>query len=103
MNMNPRGSADPTFDGRGTDRRHWHLDKTLNISHLLTTAVIAGSLFAYAGGMDKRVAVLEEKMQAQAMTNQQNGQEIRDLAQDVKQELRSMRELLMKIIQERRE
>ena len=44
------------------DRRHWHLDKTLNISHLLTTLVIAGSLFAYANNMDRRVAILEEKM-----------------------------------------
>ena len=33
------------------DRRHWHIDKTLNISHLLATFVIAGSLFAYASHM----------------------------------------------------
>ena len=46
------------------DRRHWHLDKTLNVSHLLTTVVIAGSLFAYANNMDRRVAILEEKMQS---------------------------------------
>ena len=44
------------------DRRHWHLDKTLNVSHLLTTVVIAGSLFAYANNMERRVAILEEKM-----------------------------------------
>lgn len=84
-----------------TDRRHWHLDKTLNISHLLTTLVIAGSLFAYAGGMDKRVAVLEEKMQAQALHNERTGQEVRDMARDLKEELRSMREMLMKLLQDR--
>lgn len=36
------------------DRRGWHLDKTLNITHLLTTLVIAGSLFSYANNMDRR-------------------------------------------------
>ena len=46
---------DHTFNPSAQDRRSWHLDKTLNISHILTTLVIAGSLFAYAGGMDKRV------------------------------------------------
>ena len=87
--------------GNTTDRHHWHLDKTLNISHLLTTLVIAGSLFAYAGGMDKRVAVLEEKMQAQALHNERTGQEVRDMARDLKEELRSMREMLMKLLQDR--
>ena len=44
------------------DRRHWHLDKTLNVSHLLTTVVIAGSLFAYANNMDRRVAILVQPL-----------------------------------------
>jgi len=90
-----------TFTPGAHDRRSWHLDKTLNISHILTTLVIAGSLFAYAGGMDKRVAVLEEKMQAQANVNMQSNQAVRDLATDVKQELRSMRELLMQLVKEK--
>ena len=59
------------------DRRHWHLDKTLNVSHLLTTLVIAGSLFAYANNMDRRVAILEEKMQAQAVQNQQSAADVK--------------------------
>ena len=34
------------------DRRHWHLDKTLNVSHLLTTVVIAGSLYLIGEAME---------------------------------------------------
>ena len=80
------------------DRRHWHLDKTLNVSHLLTTLVIAGSLFAYANNMDKRVAILEEKMQVQATENQRSQIEVKELAADVKHELRLLRTELLSLM-----
>lgn len=80
------------------DRRHWHLDKTLNVSHLLTTLVVAGSLFAYANNMDKRVAILEEKMQVQASENQRSQTEVKELAADVKHELRLLRTELLRLM-----
>lgn len=80
------------------DRRHWHLDKTLNVSHLLTTLVVAGSLFAYANNMDKRVAILEEKMQVQAAENQRSQTEVKELAGDVKHELRLLRTELLRLM-----
>ena len=80
------------------DRRHWHLDKTLNVSHLLTTLVIAGSLFAYANNMDRRVAILEEKMQAQAVQNQKSAADVKELATDVKHELRLLRQELLSMM-----
>ena len=80
------------------DRRHWHLDKTLNVSHLLTTLVVAGSLFAYANNMDKRVAILEEKMQVQAAENQRSQTEVKELASDVKHELRLLRTELLRLM-----
>ena len=83
------------------DRRHWHLDKTLNVSHLLTTVVIAGSLFAYANNMDRRVAILEEKMQVQAQENSRSAAEVRELAADVKHELRLLRTELMRMMTEK--
>jgi hypothetical protein len=73
------------------DRRGWHVDKTLNVSHLFTTLVIAGSLFAYAGSMDKRVAILEEKMRAQVDVSDRVQQDIKDLTNDIKYELRLLR------------
>ena len=80
------------------DRRHWHLDKTLNVSHLLTTVVIAGSLFAYANNMDRRVAILEEKMQVQSQENKRASDEVRELAADVKHELRLLRTELLRLM-----
>lgn len=80
------------------DRRHWHLDKTLNVSHLLTTLVIAGSLFAYANNMDRRVAILEEKMQVQSVENKRSAEEVKELATDVKHELRLLRQELLSMM-----
>lgn len=83
------------------DRRHWHLDKTLSVSHLLTTLIIAGSLFAYANNMDRRVAILEEKMQVQVQENSRSAAEVRELAADVKHELRLLRTELMRMMTEK--
>ena len=80
------------------DRRHWHLDKTLNITHLLATISVVGSLFAFANSMDRRVAILEEKMQMQSQQNQRSNDEIRDLAADVKDEIRLLRTELMQVM-----
>ena len=91
-------SVRPTTEA---DRRNWHLDKTLNVSHLLTTLVIAGSLFAYANNMDRRVAILEEKMQVQVQENSRSAAEVRELAADVKHELRLLRTELMRMITEK--
>ena len=56
------------------DRPHWSLDMRINVGHLLTTAVMAASVFAWGNSMDKRVAVLEEKAQAQAVTDSRQDQ-----------------------------
>ena len=37
------------------DRRHWHLDKTISVGHLLSTLIIAISIFSWASSLDRRV------------------------------------------------
>ena len=34
----------------------WHIDKSVSVGHLLTTVVIAVSVFMYFGKMDKQVS-----------------------------------------------
>ena len=89
-------------DDQDASYSHWHLDRTLNISHIMTTIAIAGSVFMYATSMDKRVAVLEEKITAQAQANQQAQQDIKTLAGDVKFELRQLRSEIMEAMKEAR-
>lgn len=49
------------------DRRHWHLDKRLNVSHLLTTIVLATGMIGWGAAMDRRVAILEEREATQKL------------------------------------
>ena len=80
------------------DRRQWHLDKTFNISHILTTLAIAGSMFTYANNMDKRVAVLEERINTQTVVAHRAQQDMKDLADEVKFELRALRGEIVELI-----
>jgi hypothetical protein len=83
------------------DRRQWHLDKTFNISHILTTVAIAGSMFTYANNMDKRVAVLEERVNTQTEVAQRAQQDMKDLTGEVKFELRALRGEILELIKRR--
>lgn len=46
-----------------TDKdNHWHLDKRLNVGHLLTTISVAGLLVIWAMNMETRIAEHEIKI-----------------------------------------
>lgn len=47
----------------GKDRREhhgWHLDKRLNVGHILTTLSIVLGAFVWGSTMEKRIALLEQ-------------------------------------------
>lgn len=102
MDCGPPNSANPP-------KTSWHLDKTFNISHILATISIAGSFFAYANSMDKRIVVLEEKLQAQAYLIHNNNAEMQrqilqtrkdtqELFSDVKTEMRLLRGEILQVV-----
>lgn len=41
------------------NKGQWHLEKSISIGHILTTVIIAGSVFTWAMKMNSRVTVLE--------------------------------------------
>jgi large-conductance mechanosensitive channel len=62
-----------SMDEEGGHHRQWHLEKSVSISHIISTLLIAGSVFVYIGKIDTRIALLE-----QAQTQQKSV----DLRQD---------------------
>lgn len=36
---------------------HWHIDRSINLGHILTTIAIIAGLFTWGSGIDKRVTV----------------------------------------------
>lgn len=41
------------------DSHGWHLDKKLSISHIMTTLILAASIFSWGANMDKRLSLVE--------------------------------------------
>ncbi len=83
------------------DRRHWHLDKTFNVGHVLTTLALAGSLAIYVTTMDKRIAILEAQntSQTQSVVNVQQAQ--KEVTKEIRDEIRALRADLMDLVRNR--
>ena len=56
---------------RRRDYENWHLDKRVNVGHLLTTLVIAGGLFIWAMNTDSRITRLEVRQEQSIRTAQE--------------------------------
>lgn len=45
------------------NKQNWHLSKSVNLGHIVSTILLAASIFAWANKMDVRVSLLEQKDQ----------------------------------------
>lgn len=61
------------------DRRKWHLDKRLNVGHILTTVTLTLGIFIWASKMDSRITVLEVQQQNSAATGIEIKNQLADL------------------------
>lgn len=57
---------------------HWHLDKRVSLSHIVTTAIALVGVFWWAGEVETRIAVLEND-------SLHEGRQIQEIRQDVKE------------------
>jgi hypothetical protein len=79
------------------ERREWHLEKGVNVSHIIATLTLAVSAFAWANSIDKQVAITREqvnylqKSQAEAQANMVY------FKTEIKQDLRDISSKLEKI------
>lgn len=77
----------------------WHVDKTISITHILTTITIAGSAFVWAGKQDNRITRLEEREKTQAEVDRRQDesrtndmQYIRDAVREIRSDIKQLRE-----------
>lgn len=84
-------------------KEHFHMDRTVNIGHILTTITLAVTALMYVTTMDKRMAVLEAKTVAQADVIVQLQQAQRDGTREVRDEIRGLRGELMDVLRKRGE
>lgn len=77
----------------------WHLDKRINVGHLLTTVVLAVSLFSWASVLEKRLAVLEEKALQQRINDDRQDVVVHQLSVTIRDELRDMNKKLDRLVE----
>lgn len=83
----------------GQDKRSWHLDKTISVGHLVSTVLIAVSVFSWALTLDKRV---EQNALAITHLKEQQAAEqkrIEQLRGEIKQDLRDINHKLDRLIE----
>lgn len=83
------------------DERRWHLDKTFNVGHLITTLTLAVTLGGYVTTMDKRIAVLESQSTIVVSTLKKTQEDQQALAKDIRDELRAIRADLISLVRDR--
>ena len=82
-----------------SDRRSWHLDKTISVGHLVSTVVIAVSVFSWAMTLDKRVE--QNSLSITHIKEQQIAEQKRidQLRTEIKQDLRDINQKLDRLIE----
>ena len=60
------------------DRNPWHLDRSISIGHILTTATVACSMVVWFMNMDSRVTVLEREIVHAQQSDQRLEQQLKD-------------------------
>lgn len=84
------------------NRRHWHLDKTLNVTHVLSVIALIVTVITYTGSVERRVVVLEERLAQQSRELNTSQQTLKELTKDIRDELRALRQELTQRIDEHR-
>lgn len=77
----------------------WHLDKTISVGHLVSTVIIAVSVFSWAVTLDKRVeqnSLSITHLKEQQVTDRKQVQEMRS---EIKQDLRDINAKLDRLIE----
>ena len=73
-----------------TSEKRWHIDKTINLAHMLTTMGLIAALFAWGGDVDKRIALLEDNRVVQKAIDMQQDEQAREAVLLLREELRDV-------------
>jgi len=79
----------------------WHLDKKVNISHIIATLTLAGAIFAWGSKIEQRVALVESAAVRQQAIDQAQDQEFRRYVVEMRDDIRDLSRKIDKLIESR--
>lgn len=74
----------PADDGR------WHIDRTVNISHIIATLLLAAAVFSWGSRIEQRIALVEAQAARQNVIDQTQDQEFRRYVVEMREDIRSL-------------
>lgn len=69
----------------------WHLDKRLNVGHLITTAMLFAGLFAWGSDVNTRLALVERDQSTLTRQVSEDLTELKEVLKEMRAEIREFR------------
>ena len=79
----------------------WHLDKKVNISHIIATLMLAAAFFTWGSKIEQRIALVEASATRQAQVDQAQDQEFRRYVVEMREDIHEMSRKIDKLIEAR--
>ncbi|MCW7556498.1 hypothetical protein NX722_28450 [Endozoicomonas gorgoniicola] len=78
---------------------HWHLDRKLNITHLISTVMIIASLFLWGGGIERRIDGNAKDIAHLKEVQERDRQQDKEAREEFKSQLKSIETKLDRLIE----
>ena len=88
----------PKPDDRDTA---WHLDKKVNLSHIVATLMLAAAIFTWGSKIEQRIALVESAAVRQQAIDQAQDQEFRRYVVEMRDDIRELSRKMDKLIESR--
>jgi len=79
----------------------WHLDKKVNISHIIATLMLAAAIFTWGSKIEQRIAIVEASSTRQAQVDQAQDQEFRRYVVEMRDDIHELSRKIDKLIESR--
>ena len=79
----------------------WHLDKKVNLSHIVATLTLAAAIFMWGSKTEQRIALVEASSTRQAQVDQAQDQEFRRSVVEMREDIRELSRKIDKLIDSR--
>lgn len=79
----------------------WHLDKKVNLSHIVATLMLAAAIFTWGSKIEQRIALVESAAVRQQAIDQAQDQEFRRYVVEMREDIREMSRKIDKLIETR--
>lgn len=73
-----------------TQQKKWHVDKTVNISHIVATIILALGMFSWAKGIEKVQTEHTKDIQSIKERMEWSDQRLKDDLTDIKQSIKEL-------------